>query len=54
MIQSLLIIKEVKNMSTKEQLSKLPDDKVKKGLLKLILKNVDVSEENYQKLQRDI
>ncbi len=49
MIQSLLIIKEVKNMSTKEQLSKLPDDKVKKGLLKLILKNVDVSEENYQK-----
>jgi len=36
-------------MSMKEQLSKLPDDKLKKGLLKLILKDVDVSDEKYQK-----
>lgn len=32
----------------KEQLSKLPDDKLKKGLLKLILTDVDVSDEKYK------
>ena len=35
-------------MSMKEQLSKLPEDKLKKGSLKLILKDVDVSDEKYQ------
>ena len=33
----------------KEQLSKLPDDMLKKGLLKRILKDVDVSDEKYQR-----
>ena len=36
-------------MSIKEQLSKLPEDVLKKQILKLILKDVDVSDEKYQK-----
>ena len=35
-------------MSIKEQLSKLPEDVLKKQLLKMILKDVDVSDEVYQ------
>jgi hypothetical protein len=38
MIQSLLIIKEAIQMSTKEQLSKLPEDTLKKEVLKIILR----------------
>jgi len=48
MIQSILKIKNVKQMSMKEQFSKLPDDILKKEILKLILKDVDVSDEKYQ------
>jgi len=35
-------------MSIKEQLSNLPEDKLKEGLMKLILKEVDVSDQVYQ------
>ncbi len=38
MVQSLLIIKEVIQMSIKEQLSKLPEDTLKKEVLKIILR----------------
>ena len=40
-------------MIIKEQLSKLPDDLLKKEMLKLILKEVDVSDEIYQKSFKD-
>jgi UDP-glucose 4-epimerase len=36
-------------MSIKETLSKMPEDKLKEELLKLILKEVDVSDETYKK-----
>jgi hypothetical protein len=36
-------------MSIKEKLSKLPEEELKKGILKLILKDVDVTDEKYQK-----
>ncbi len=39
-------------MSIKEQLSKLPEDVLKKQILKLILKDVDVSDEKFQNLLR--
>jgi hypothetical protein len=48
MIQSILEIKNVRQMSMKEQFSKLPDDILKKEILKLILKDVDVSDEEYK------
>ena len=35
-------------MCIKDQLSNLPDDILKKEMLKLILKDVDVSDEKYQ------
>lgn len=47
MIQSILKIKKVRQMSMKEQFSKLHDDILKKEILKLILKDVDVSDEKY-------
>ncbi|TFG04329.1 MAG: hypothetical protein EU539_10995, partial [Promethearchaeota archaeon] len=40
-------------MDRKEELSNLPEDKLKEGLMKLILKEVDVSDEVYQKSFQD-
>ena len=50
MIQSLLIIKEVIQMSIKDSLSELPENELKKIMLKKFLEQeIDTSDEVYQK-----